>query len=112
MSETEYNVGTLTPVYENEQLVDAMKRIMTEAGETELESYYKSWEDKFDNFAYRKYYVIENVIYEVCNTTSEPGDIFEANRNPDGTISYVTSFYNGGCSFDEALDKAISTLGA
>ena len=37
-------------------------------------------------------------------------DIFEANLNKDGSISYIVSYYNGGCCFEEALETAIEKL--
>ena len=34
-------------------------------------------------------------------------DIFESNKNDDGTINFHVMYYNSGCSFDEAIDEAI-----
>lgn len=35
-------------------------------------------------------------------------DLFEINKNPDDTYSYVLRYYNGGCCFEEALDRALN----
>ena len=37
-------------------------------------------------------------------------DIFNASKNEDGTIDFLLKYYNGGCSFDEALTTAINKM--
>ena len=37
-------------------------------------------------------------------------DIFHASKNEDGTIDFLLKYYNGGCSFDEALITAIDKM--
>ena len=37
-------------------------------------------------------------------------DIFNASKNEDGTIDFLLRYYNGGCSFDEALNTAINKM--
>ena len=37
-------------------------------------------------------------------------DIFNAHDNNDGTIDYEVLYYNGGCSFDEAVEYAIDNM--
>lgn len=37
-------------------------------------------------------------------------DIFNASKNEDGTIDFLLKYYNGGCSFDEALTTAIDKM--
>lgn len=37
----------------------------------------------------------------------EPESIMVANRKSDGSIDFLLSYYNGGCSFYEALALAI-----
>ena len=34
----------------------------------------------------------------------------KADLNDDGTIDFEVKFYNGGCSLNEALDKAIDNI--
>lgn len=31
-------------------------------------------------------------------------------KNPDGTLSYIVKFYNGGCGFNEALEAAYERI--
>jgi len=37
-------------------------------------------------------------------------DIYNASKNEDGTIDFLLRYYNGGCSFDEALTTAIKNM--
>lgn len=37
-------------------------------------------------------------------------DIFNATQNLDGTIDFHVMYYNGGCSFNEAIEEAISNM--
>ena len=37
-------------------------------------------------------------------------DIFNASKNEDGTIDFLLRYYNGWCSFDEALTTAIDKM--
>ena len=37
-------------------------------------------------------------------------DIFNASKNEDGTIDFLLRYYNGGCSFNEALTTAINKM--
>ena len=37
-------------------------------------------------------------------------DIFNAHDNGDGTIGYEVMYYNGGCSFNEAIEYALEDM--
>ena len=37
-------------------------------------------------------------------------DIFEAYDNGDGTINYEVMYYDGGCSFNEAIEYALEDM--
>lgn len=47
------------------------------------------------------------ILYKVKRVELEPESIMVANRKSDGSIDFLLSYYNGGCSFDEALALAI-----
>ena len=34
-------------------------------------------------------------------------DIFRSSINDDGTINFEVKYYNGGCSFNEAVEEAL-----
>ena len=38
-------------------------------------------------------------------------DIQNAHDNGDGTIDYEVMYYNGGCSFNEAIEYALDDIG-
>ena len=71
----------------------------------------ENWlETLFDN-GYRKYVVTENCVYLVTECKEfEYGDIFEAREVKDGEVDFILSYYNGGCSFDEAIEEAIKNM--
>jgi hypothetical protein len=60
---------------------------------------------------YKDYIITNNKIYEILETKDfEYNDIFEAEGNSDGTISFIVSYYNGGCSFNEAIEEALDNM--
>lgn len=87
-----------------------------------------SWEDKIRNLVERNYSFDEDLaitdhyldpdegffrvgdrIFQIIENTDFEGheDICEASTNPDGTISYVLKYYNGGTCFSEVVEGAI-----
>ena len=66
----------------------------------------------FCEYFYKECVIINDVIYEVIeNVNYDDGDdIFDATLQQDGTIDYVLKYYNGGCSFGEALEYALEKL--
>ncbi|WP_334324370.1 hypothetical protein [Gilliamella apicola] len=58
-----------------------------------------------------QYCFYKNVIYKLDNYTVEEGDyINEFNRNSDGSINFVSMFYNGGTVFHEELQEGLDAL--
>lgn len=115
MSQTETHIGKLklVPKLENENLEEQCKRILNNKP---LDKYYDSYCEMFKAsglYGYKSGYVISNKseIYEVIEDfVFEGDDIFNANKNSDGTITYVTSFYNGGCGFSDALQECLNCM--
>ena len=111
MSETETHVGKMKPMVVNgatveERCEDACKRL----GLTR-DKYHDSWEECLSDEGYRKVYQHNGVIYEIIEDKRlDDEDIAEASRNADGTVNFVLSYYNGGASFDEALNSAMKDL--
>lgn len=59
----------------------------------------------------KHYLLIAGQLYAIENKELGEGeDINNAVVNPDGSISYVLQFYNGGCYFTEALEDLIETV--
>ena len=107
MSETVHYRGTLTEVdmLDNETLEEQCKRLL---GDTELLSYYKSYQEMLINEFYQTYIINDNTLYLVEKENYEPNeDIFYSKGNEDGTINFEVRYYNGGCSFNEAIKRAL-----
>ena len=114
MSDYESHKGKLIPTeYTKEELVHKM---VEEAKENSWEARYKNQDlDKeiINELFYDvdNYVEINNKIYFVEDTLYDPDDdIFDMGENKDGTLSYNLRFYNGGCSFSEALDEAADRM--
>lgn len=112
MSQTETHVGKLklVPKLENEDLELQCKRLLNNEP---LYEYCDTYEEMLEGSRLYgcKYIISKTDIYEIIEDYScEGDDIFNANKNSDGTISYVTSFYNGGCSFSEALGYCLEDM--
>lgn len=55
--------------------------------------------------------LIDEIVYEIIERNElSNDDYFLANKNEDGTILFNVSYYNGGCSFDEAIEQAIKDI--
>lgn len=55
-----------------------------------------------------EYIMAGDMAYEIQDTPYEDCYREDATINPDGSINYDVYFYNGGCSFEEALNYAVS----
>ena len=67
-------------------------------------------EDYFVDKFYEERVAIDGFVFDVEMTAFEEGDMFNADKNEDGTIDFVVRYYNGGCSFSEAIDRAIERI--
>lgn len=110
MSCQETRIGKIKLVkkLEHETLEDQCKRLI---GSVELPEYYDTYKEFFyDHFDDEQYVIYKNDIYEVMENKRTYDDIFIANRNEDGIVSYVTSYYNGGCGYYEAIEECLDNL--
>lgn len=87
--------------------VDIYNRMSEKFGEVsnyELIYEFSSIEDK--------YAIVNNSLYEILSKTELDceEDIYEADVDIDDNINFHLMYYNGGCSFDEALEEAIKKL--
>ena len=113
MSETVHYIGKLKLVEKlnNETLEEQCKRILGEHNIFELESYCDSWEEMLFDELYDEYVTHGENVYKVMEMKYRgEEDVFEAHKNKDGTISYEVVYYNGGCSFDEAIVYALNNM--
>lgn len=131
MSYTELHTGKLTPVktinthqefldfaHENELtgcLTSSIAIYLDDCGITDVTATTgctplllcaSNSENRSSNYCFYK-----NVIYRFDNYTVEYDDyIKKFNRNSDGSIDFVSMFYNGGTNFDEELQDGLDAL--
>jgi len=69
---------------------------------------YETAVECLQNEFYREYVIVLGKIYKVEMSTKDANyDVFQASKNEDGTISFTLKYYNGGCSFNEAIERAL-----
>lgn len=114
MSEMVHYIGKLQLVekYPNETLDELCKRVLSGYNYIKLNSCYDSWVEMLCDELYGRYVIADENVYKVIekNYKDMNEDIFNAHDNKDGTIDYEVLYYNGGCSFDEAIEYAIDNM--
>lgn len=114
MSDNELHTGKLIKVEkisENETLTEVIIRLLgvdCELCEKE-EDLFEQLKDIDDN--YNKYFIFKGELYEAENIELEPYDAFcSMTFNKDGSINYITGFYNGGTCFSEMIEDELELL--
>ena len=104
MSYTEFHSGKLIKISDNaEEYADKMIEQIPEYFNSKLE--YLIYEN--DN----KYFKFNNKLFEIVDHfKSDDSDFFQVTENPDGTFSFVGSFYNGGTCLLECLEDELNEL--
>jgi hypothetical protein len=59
---------------------------------------------------YRKYLFLDGKFYKVDSLKKDDNDVYLAHNNPDGSIDFELVYYNGGCSFDDAIGCALGRM--
>lgn len=76
-----------------------------------LENYYDTYVESLSDKLDKYFVVTENEIFEIIEYNDlYSDDIFEAIINKDNSITCILSYYNGGCSFTEAVEEALKNL--
>ena len=105
MSDYETRVGNIRPT---ELSVDEV--VYQWLDNNEKPKYYNLPEDNLELFRseIENYVFINDIVYEIIDDKRlDYDDLFEINENPDGTLSYILRYYNGGCGYEEALESAM-----
>lgn len=108
MSRTEMHIGKLTEVQidPSEAVEDVMLRLLEREGVKKIDDINEAFNDHF----WKKFLVHRDRMYRIDDKEYIDDDIFEFKREEDGTISYVTTFYNGGTCLPEVLEEIIDNL--
>ena len=112
MSEQETHVGKLKLIFTGtEEQIEEFCKSKIKGSFGFLDDDYDTYIEMFYDVFYKEFVIINNSIYEIIEDTYlDYNEIFEASLNEDGTISYVCSYYNGGCCFSEALEECLNNL--
>ena len=97
---------------QNESLEEQCKRILMQHKYTELSSYCDSWIEMLYEEMYDNYVIVNDNLYEILekNNKGYDTDIFNISENKDGSYDYEVMFYDGGCSFSEAIGIALDGI--
>ncbi len=115
MSQTELHIGKLRKIElkQNQSLEDFCKnKFETLRLIKELPITKDSWVEYFKDEFYEKYFVINNVIWEIFDheEKDDSDDIYELKPNEDGTLSFIMKFYNGGTCLSECIEEELKKL--
>lgn len=114
MSEMVHYSGKLQLVEKlpNETLEEQCERILKENKYLALSKYCDSWREMLCDKLYEQYMIAYGEVYKVIekNHRDMDEDIFDACENTDGTIDYEVMYYDGGCSFNEAIEYALEDM--
>ncbi len=115
MSETETLKGTVKfiPIPEGKTIEDLCEFILCIEKEiTFAKEHECDITEVFRDEFYKEAVVASNGVYKVIKSVEvDPDDdVYDASLNEDGTIDYFLRYYNGGCSFEEALLEAIERM--
>lgn len=106
MSDYENHTGKLRLVVPNEgeSTSDLRKRIYNEK--------YLENPNYDDDDYYEDYIEVKGNIYKVIEHYESYDDLDGCilNKNQDGTISFITRFYNGGTCFSEMIEEALTNF--
>lgn len=110
MSETRHYRGTLLRLTNNKEDSEATaKDLLSAIEKTELPSYHDNWlEYLLDNF-YKEYVVVDDCLYRAIKEEVGDEDVFIAHKTKKG-YKFEVAYYDGGMSFDEAIEEAIRGL--
>lgn len=107
MSEQVTHVGKLKPLLSNiSDMESKCQEILDNLGHKRLDYFETAKEQVLDEL-YETHYISGDTIYGVYDESLGYQNVYHATTDSDGVISYVVSYYNGSCGFQEALDEAI-----
>ena len=111
MSEYENVTGKLVEIHTNGNIEETAKTLCKSHGYDTLPKYCDTWVECLREELFDGYVSLKGKIFKVAECKPRDyGDIFKSYKNLDGSISFVVSYYNGSCSFSEALEYALTNM--
>lgn len=114
MSQQETRKGRIKLVENIEGETDYEKKACQIMEELGLSDDKYDWGSEVDTLLeltnYEKFMEINGKLYEILEDEELEYGFCEVAENSDGSISYIASWYNGGASFSEVLEKPINDL--
>ena len=109
MSETVHYIGKLTLVPIEGDIQNTAKIILR--GEGRGAEGYSDFLEALEDWSYKKYVIYNGNIYKADMKESDPySNMAIATKKEDGTIDFEVRYYNGGCSFSEAIEDALRKI--
>jgi hypothetical protein len=111
MSRTELHLGKMRKVdTQNKTNHEFSLDILKERGD-KLEDFYEdATQQLIDNY-YKEYFLVGKELYVIIEDQEfDDSDIAEGHVNPDGSISYVAMYYNGGAGLTEVLEEIVQNI--
>lgn len=114
MSETRHYTGRLIKldrISPTETLEEQCKRISDKPLSNWADSYV---EQLTDDGGYEDYIIIDGTLYQTKELTEKDADedIFEARKINGNDFEFEVRYYDGGCSFPEAIEEAMKKFKA
>lgn len=110
MSETRHYRGKLKLVTTGKEQVESKaKELLGAEGRKETPSYFDSWGEYLMDVFYKGYVVINDSLYEVEKEEVGEENVFVASETEYG-YKFEVNYYDGGMSFDEAIEEAINGI--
>lgn len=112
MSTTETKIGKLIPVDQGKMLLEELIEFTCKKEGWKIEDYHNGdWGEVMDCEGYGKYELIDYKLYRVELEMDERDstDIFWAQKDGEN-INFIIQYYNGGCSFSEAIAEGLKKL--
>ena len=107
MSETETHKGKLTLLYRGSLSVESLARDLCIERGIKQHEWETTWTEAFTNNIQDMVLVSDQFYFIHDEDHGGDDDIFVAEKENDGSISYMVRYYNGCCSFPEALQEAM-----
>lgn len=115
MSETETHIGKARIIQPKEnQSLESLAQELCGIHKYKKPPYLDTYTQVLRETGYDKFIVTNDSILEILEDQPHDHecDILQASQNPDGTINFILQFYNGGCSFSEAMELALKKMKA